>query len=59
MVVGGGKTTAVIPDSRGGPGPAALRIPEQKSLAGPTISEGTTQKDTATEHDLLLLSLYL
>ena len=37
--------------------PLPLGIPEQKSLAAPTTSEGTTEKDIATEHNLLLLSL--
>ena len=52
-----GQTPAVIPDSRGGHGPPPLGIPEQKSLAAPTTSEGTIEKDIAMEHHLLLLSL--
>lgn len=52
-----GKTTAVIPDSRGECSPLTLEIPEQKSLATPTTSEGTTEKDIVTEHHLLLLLL--
>ena len=41
----------------GGCGPPPLGIPEQKSLAEPTTSEGTTQKDTVMEYHLLLHSL--
>ena len=33
-------------------------IPEQKSLAAPTTSEGITEKDIKIEHHLRLLSLY-
>ena len=35
-----------------------LGIPEQKSLAAPTTSEGTTEKDIETEQHLLFLSLH-
>ena len=52
-----GQTAAVIPDSRGGHGPLPLEIPEQKSLAAPATSEGTTEKDITKEHHLLLLFL--
>ena len=52
-----GETTRVIPDSRGGRGPPPLGILEQNSLAAPTASEGTKEKDIMTEHHLLLLSL--
>ena len=52
-----GHTATVIPDSRGGHGPPPLGIPEQKSLAAPATSEGTTEKDIVTEHHLLLLLL--
>ena len=52
-----GQTATVIPDSRGGHGPPPLGIPEKKSLAVPTTSEGTTEKDIAMEHHLLLLLL--
>ena len=48
---------AVIPDSRGGHGPPSLGIPEQKSLAAPTTSEGTTEKEIVNKHQLLLLPL--
>ena len=34
-----------------------LGIPEQKSLAAPTTSEGTKEKHIAMEYHLLLLSL--
>ena len=34
-----------------------LGIPEQKSLAAPTTSEGTAEKGTMTEYHLLLLLL--
>ena len=54
-----GQTAAVIPDSRGGGGPPPLGIPEKKSLSASTTSEGTTEKDIAMEHHLLLLSLPL
>ena len=33
-----------------------LGLPEQKSLAAPTTSEGTTEKDIVMEYHLLLLS---
>lgn len=49
-----GQTTAVSPDSRGRHGPPSLGIPEQKSFAAPTTSEGTTEKDIVMEHHLLL-----
>ena len=52
-----GENTAVIPDSRGGHGLPLLGIPEQKTLASPPTSEGTTEKDIVTKHYLLLLSL--
>ena len=52
-----GQTTAVISDSKGGRGPLLLGIPEQESLAAPTTSEGTTEKDIVMEHHLLLLLL--
>ena len=52
-----GQTITVISDSRGGHGPLLLEIPEQKSLAAPTTSEGITEKDIAMEHHLLLLLL--
>ena len=52
------QTTAVISDSRGGHGPPPLGIPEQKPLAAPTNSEGTTEEDVVTEHHLLLLSFH-
>ena len=52
-----GQTTTVISDSRGGCGPPPLGISEQKSLAAPITSEGTTEKDIEKEHHLLLLSL--
>ena len=52
-----GQTTAIISDSRDGRGPPPLGTPEQKSLAAPTTSEGTTEKDIMTEHHLLLFSL--
>ena len=50
-------TTIVIPDSRGEHGPMPLAISEQKSLAAPITSESITEKDTLTEHHLMLLSL--
>ena len=50
-----GQTTAVISDSRGGCGPLPVGIPEQKSLVAQTTSEGTTEKEIAMEHHLLLL----
>ena len=52
-----GQTATIISDSRGGSGPLPLGIPEQKSLASPATPEGTAEKDIATEHHLLLLSL--
>ena len=53
-----GQTPAVISDSRGWHGPPPpLGIPEQKSFAAPTTSEGTTEKDIVIEHHLLLLLL--
>ena len=52
-----GQTASVIPGSRGGRGSWPLGTPVQKSLAVPTTSEGTTEKDIETEHHLLLFSL--
>ena len=52
-----GQTIAVISDSRGGRGPLPLGITEQKPLAAPNTSEGTTEKYITMEHHLLLLSL--
>ena len=54
---GGGQITPVISDSRGEHGPLPLGIPEQKSLAAQTTSEGTTEMAIVTEHHLLLLLL--
>ena len=53
-VRGGGKLPQ-LSDSRGRYRPLTLGIPEQKSLAAPTTSEGTTEKDIVMEHHLLLL----
>ena len=51
-----GSNHSVILDSRVGHGPLSLGMPEQKSLADPTTSEGTTEKDIAMECHLLVLS---
>ena len=53
-----GETTTVISDSRSGCGLPPLGVPEQAPLAAPITTEGTTEKGTAIEHHLLLLSFF-
>ena len=49
-----GQTTTVISESRGRHGPPPLRVPEQAQLAALITSEGTTEEDIVTKHQLFL-----
>ena len=51
------QTAEIVPDSRSGRGLPQIGISEQNSLAAPTTLEGITEKDTTTEHHLMLFSL--